>query len=261
MWGNRRVSVVLPAYNEAEHVATSIQDFLRTGLVDEVVVVDNNSTDATVAEVRKTPARLVTEHRQGYGFTCQRALREATGDLVILSEPDGTFLGRDVIKLLAYTDEFDVVLGTRTTPTLIHAGANMGFFLKWGNWAVAKFLEFLFDGPSLTDVGCTMRMMHRQALSQMEPYFTVGGSHFSPEMMILALLLRLRVVEVPVNYAKRRGVSKITGNRLRAIRVGLAMVGVIMRYRLRWWHVRPPRPRTKPFQENPDESREGSQSV
>jgi hypothetical protein len=58
-------------------------------------------------------------------------------------------------------------------------------------------------------------------------------------MMVLALLLRLRVVQVPVNYAQRQGVSKITGNRLRAIRVGLAMIGLIIRYRLQWWRVWP----------------------
>lgn len=239
MWANKRVSVVLPAYNEAEHIAASVTDFFQTGYVDEVIVVDNNSTDATAAEVRKTDARLVFESRQGYGFACQRALREAVGELIVLSEPDGTFLARDVMKLLAYVEDFDVVVGTRTTSALIHEGANMGFFLKWGNWAVAKFLEFMFAGPSLTDVGCTMRLIHRRALERMQPYFTVGRSHFSPEMIVLALLLRLRVVEIPVNYCERRGQSKITGDLLRAVRVGLAMIGLIIRYRLRYLVGRP----------------------
>jgi glycosyltransferase involved in cell wall biosynthesis len=237
MWNNRKVSVVLPAYNEAEQIAASVQGFLRTGYVDEVVVVDNNSTDGTADAVRQTAARLVSDTRQGYGYACRRALAEATGDLVVLSEPDGTFEPRDLIKLLSYADDFDVVLGTRTTAELIHRGANMDFALKWGNWAVAKFLEFLFTGPSLTDVGCTMRLIHRTALSRMQPYFSVGTSHFSPEIMILALVLRLRVVEIPLNYHERRGVSKITGNRVRAVRVGLAMIGLILRYRFGWWRI------------------------
>ncbi len=77
-----------------------------------------------------------------------------------------------------------------------------------------------------------MRLIHRPALQMMQPHFSVGGSHFSPEMMILALILRLRTIEVSLNYAERRGVSKITGNFGRAVRVGLAMIGLIVRYRL-----------------------------
>ena len=60
-----------------------------------------------------------TEAAQGYGHALRRGLREATGDLVILAEPDGTFVGRDVLKLLAYADDFDMVCGTRTTRELI----------------------------------------------------------------------------------------------------------------------------------------------
>ena len=59
----------------------------------------------------------------------------------MLAEPDGTFLPRDIVKLLAYSDDCDAVFGTRTTRELIWRGANMGAFLKWGNWAVAKLVE------------------------------------------------------------------------------------------------------------------------
>ena len=67
-----------------------------------------------------------------------RGLKEAGGDLIVISEPDNTFQPRDTLKFLAYADEFDYMIGTRTTRTLIWAGANMGLFLKWGNRAVAK---------------------------------------------------------------------------------------------------------------------------
>jgi hypothetical protein len=66
----------------------------------------------------------------------------------------------------------------------------------------------------------------------MLPRFTVGGSHFLPEMVCLALLERLRLVEVPVNYRDRVGQSKITGSMHTALRVGARMIGVILRYRL-----------------------------
>ena len=118
----------------------------------------------------------------------------------MLSEPDGTFVGNDVLKLLAYAADLDMVMGTRTTQELIWQQANMGWFLRVGNWAVAKLLQFLFGGPSLSDCGCTMRLIRREAASRIVDQLTVGGSHFLPEMVVLALLNGLRIIEVPVNY-------------------------------------------------------------
>jgi hypothetical protein len=97
---------------------------------------------------------------------------------------------------------------------------------------VAKLLQVLFDGPSLSDCGCTLRLIRRSAVDRLLPRFTVGSSHFLPEMVCLALLERLRLVEVPVNYRDRVGQSKITGSMRTALRVGLRMVTVILRYRL-----------------------------
>ena len=123
----------------------------------------------------------------------------------MLAEPDGTFMGKDVLKLLAYADDFDLVLGTRTTRELIWHGANMGWQLRWGNWLVAKLLQVLFGGPSLSDCGCTLRLVRRPRPQRLLPRFTVGGSHFLPEMVCLALLDGLRLVEVPVNYRDAGG--------------------------------------------------------
>lgn len=231
MYGSKRVSVVLPAYNEEQHIRSAVDDFLSTGVVDEVVVVDNNSRDRTAEETATTGARLVREAAQGYGHALRRGMREATGDLVILAEPDGTFIGRDVLKLLAYSDDFDMVCGTRTTRELIWAQANMGWFLRIGNWAVAKLLQFLHDGPSLSDCGCTLRLIRRDALEQIQGHLTVGASHFLPEMVILALRKGVRVIEVPVNYRGRVGESKITGTFAGALRTGTRMIALILRYR------------------------------
>ena len=233
MHGTKTVSVVLPAYNEEKYIRPAVEDFFSSGVVDEVVVVDNNSRDGTAREARATRARLVAEPRQGYGYALQRGLSEATGDIIILAEPDGTFMGRDVLKLLAYADDFDMVCGTRTTRELIWDQANMGWFLRIGNWAVAKMIQFLYGGPSLSDCGCTLRLTHRAALETFRNDLTVGASHFLPEMVILGLKRRLKIIEIPVNYRGRVGESKITGSLKGVLRTGFRMVGIVLKYRFK----------------------------
>ena len=161
MWKGRRVSVVFPTYNEKESIRAAIDDFFAAGHVDEIVVVDNNAAEGTDNEVRATSARLVFEPRQGYGYAIWRGLAEATGDILIISEPDGTFSGHDVLKLLAYSDDMPVVFGSRTSSGFVWGGANMGFLLKAGNWSVPKMTKVLFNTTILTDVGCSMRLLRR----------------------------------------------------------------------------------------------------
>ena len=232
MYEGQRVSVILPAYNEEGSIRAAVEDFFATGVVDEVVVVDNNSRDRTAEETRLTPARLVQEPQQGYGYALRRGLREASGELIVMAEPDGTFVARDVLKLLAYAGDFDMVCGTRTTRELIWEQANMGWFLRVGNWSVAKMIQVLYDGPSLTDCGCTFRLTRRTALDTLHDDLRVGGSHFLPDMIIAALKRRLRVIEVPVNYRGRIGESKITGTLKGTLRTGFRMIGIILKGRV-----------------------------
>ena len=231
MYGSKTVSIVLPAYNEEHGIRAAVDDFFATGVVDEVLVIDNNSRDNTFAEASLTKARVIKESKQGYGNALRRGLRDATGDLVIMAEPDGTFVARDILKLLAYSDDFEMVCGTRTTQELIWEQANMGWFLRQGNWVVAKMVQLLFDGPSLSDCGCTMRLTHRDALNRIIDDMTVGASHFLPEMVILALRKHIKIIEVPVNYRGRIGESKITGTLKGTLRTGFLMIGTILRYR------------------------------
>jgi glycosyltransferase involved in cell wall biosynthesis len=241
MWQGKSVSVVFPVYNEEQGILDAINDFFATGCVDEIIAVDNNSQDRSAELIQATQARLVAENRQGYGFALRRGLCEAAGDLIILAEPDGTFIGKDVLKLLAYSDDFEMVLGTRTTREMIWSEANMGIFLRAGNWIVAKMLEILFNTCSLSDCGCTMRLIHRHVAEQLQDHLTVGGSHFLPEMVILGRLIGFRLIEVPVNYRGRLGISKITGSFKTTLRVGTRMILLILRYRLATWSGRGPR--------------------
>ena len=232
MWQGNKVSVILPTYKERDSIRRVVDEFFETEHVDEVIVVNNNAVAGTSEEVAHTRAREVMESKQGYGHAIRRGLKEATGDYLVISEPDGTFMGRDITKLCAYADDFDLVLGTRTTRELIWQGANMGVFLKWGNWFVAKLAEFLFNCTILTDVGCTMRLIKRSALERIEAGFTCGGNDFGLQMTMLAILEGIRFVEVPVNYRTRVGVSAVTGSKAKAFRLGLTMIGMILRYRL-----------------------------
>jgi glycosyltransferase involved in cell wall biosynthesis len=233
MWKGKRVSVVLPTYAERASIRRVINEFEATGYVDEIIVVNNNAELGTADEVHGTSAREVVETRQGYGHACQRGLLEASGDLIVLAEPDGTFLADDIHKLLVYSDDCDVVLGTRTTPQMIWEGANMGFWLRWGNWGVAKLVEFLFNTSHLSDVGCTYRLMHREVADAMRTWFSVGGSHFGPEMILLIIGSGYRYIEIPVNYLPRVGKSSVTGDLKKAIGLGLTMIAYIVRFRLR----------------------------
>ena len=203
---------MLPAYNEEEYIRAAVEDFLAAGVVDEVLVVDNNSRDGTVVEARTTPARVVSETRQGYGYALRRGLQDASGDIIIMAEPDGTFLGRDVLKLLAYAEDFDMVCGTRTTRELVWDQANMGWFLRIGNWTVAKLIQFLYGGPSLSDCGCTMRLVHRAALEQIRRRSDRRRLALPARDGDSRAQKRLKIIEVPVNYRGRVGESKITGS-------------------------------------------------
>jgi len=232
MWNDKKVSVILPTFNEKNSIRACIEEVFETGYVDEVVVVNNNAVEGTSEEVAGTGAREVFESRQGYGRAIRTGLREATGDYLVISEPDGTFSGRDVVKLLAYSGDFEYVLGTRTTREMIWEGANMGLALKWGNWCVAKMAEFLFNSSILTDCGCTLRMISRPAYEKLRPYFASTGNAFGLELTLLVVAKKIPFMEIPVNYRKRVGVSAVTGSLFKAIALGFQMIAMVLKFRL-----------------------------
>ena len=232
MWKNKKVSVVFSTYNEKDSIRWFIDGLFKTGYVDEVIVVDNNAAKGTKEEILKTKARYFHEPRQGFGWGYRRALHECKGDLIIMSEPDGTFDPNDVIKFLAYSDNFDVVFGTRTTSIMIGSGANMGWFLKWGNFAVAKLIEFLFGTTFLSDVGCTYRLINRKAYKKIKHKFIITGMEFNPDMMLQIIRNEIPFFEIPVRYLRRVGISSATGDMKRTFVIGLKMILLILKHRL-----------------------------
>jgi glycosyltransferase involved in cell wall biosynthesis len=233
VWHNQTVAVVLPTYNERDSIAQVIREFEGLGIVEEIIVVNNNAAQGTSEEVAKTSAREVHERVQGYGAAIRRGLAETDADLVCVCEPDGTFDARDLYKLLSYSSDFSIVYGSRTLRDLIWAGANMDWFLRWGNWAVAKLMEVLFNSISLSDVGCTMRLLNRDVSKRLLPHYRVRGSYFGPEMMLLSLIARERIIQIPVNYRPRVGKSSVTGDRIVAFRLGIRMIITVLHHWIR----------------------------
>src|SRR5688572_16044012 len=123
MWNKKRVAVVLPTYKEKSSIYAAIKSFNQSGFVDEIVVVDNNAEVGTKEEVQKTTARIILEKKQGYGFAIRKGINSARADLIIVAEPDGSFDGKDVVKLLAYSDDFETVFGSRTHVPLVQKGS------------------------------------------------------------------------------------------------------------------------------------------
>lgn len=234
MWHGKTLAVVLPTYNEAGSIAECIEAFHALGIVDDIVVVNNNAHPDTSPAVAPTVAREVFEATQGYGAAIRRGFIETAGaDLVCVCEPDATFDPSDILKLLPFTTDVELVLGSRTVQAFIFSGANMGVFLKWGNWVVAKMAEALFNTVYLSDVGCTFRVISREGLDRLSPEFKGNGSSFGFEMMLHAARLRLPLVQVPVKYLPRVGESSVTGNKLKTFRLGSAMVWMCFRERFR----------------------------
>jgi len=233
MYHNKKVSVVIPTYNEAASIREVIDGFFETGFVDEVVVIDNNALGNTSEEVRKTKARHIEEkENQGYGHAIMRGLKEARGDLIVMCEADATFRPIDLEKLLAYSRDFDAVFGSRTSREIMWEGAFMPYPVRFGNWLWAKWIEILFDGPVLTDVGCTYKLLSKQALQKIIDLFPLskGDGTFSPELMIWILRRHLKAVEIPIIYKERVGKSMYTGSIWRAAKIGLKMIPVILKY-------------------------------
>jgi glycosyltransferase involved in cell wall biosynthesis len=231
MWRGKRVAVIFPTYNEKDSIRAATLEYLAGELADEVIVVNNNAAPGTSEELRGTGAREIFETRQGYGYALLRGIDECDADLIVLSEPDGTFSGHDLIKLLSYSDDVPVVFGTRTSQNFIWTGANMGRFLRWGNWAVAKMTELLFNTTILTDMGCTYRLFHQDALRLIRPHLTIGGSHFGPQLLMEVVAHGIPFVEIPVNYRTRVGESSVTGDLWKAFRLGVRMIGLVLGYR------------------------------
>lgn len=235
MFQGKKVSVIIPAYNEEATIKDVVADYVSSPYVTEVIVVDNNCRDATAELARSAGARVVAESAAGYGCALKAGMSAATGEIFVLTEADGSFKAVDIVRLLVYLDACGMVLGTRTTRQLVQQGANMDFILRWGNVAAAKILELMWyipHEPRLTDVGCTYRALWRETFETIRDGLSERGPGFSPEMICECFRRDVRVIEVPVSYHARMGGESAHSKNLRAVaRTALKMFRCIFRKR------------------------------
>lgn len=234
------VAVVVPAYNEEQTIAGVVQEFRGEACVDRVIVVDNNCRDATARLAREAGAEVIAESAAGYGCAIRAGLDHAvrTGaNILVITEADGSFRARDLGKLLSYLEDCHMALGTRTTRQMVEQGANMDKKLRWGNVAMAKWLElcwYLPHEPRLTDVGCSYRALWAESWKRIGPGTRERGPQFSPEMICEAYRLGLRVIEIPVHYGARLGgESKHSASFGKVARTAWGMFKTICRKRFR----------------------------
>ena len=221
------VSVVIPCLNEQEPIGGVVREVLAQG-VDEVVVVDNGSTDRTAEEAAAAGARVVREPRRGYGRACAAGLAalEARSEIVCFLDGDGsdvpTFM-REVTGPLA-ADRADFVIGSRVrgkrepgslAPQQLVAGRLAGLLLR-----VTYGVRFTDMSPFRA-----MRVEQLRALGMREQ--TYG---WNLEMQMRAAAARLRIVEVAVDHRCRRGgVSKVSGNPVAGLRAAGRIAATFLR--------------------------------
>ena len=231
-----RVAVVIPAFNEARAIGRVLGD-LPAGVVDEVVVVNNASTDETEANARAAGATVVREDRRGYGQACLAGLAylRETGppDVVVFLDGDYSDHPDELPKLLAPIEagEADFVLGSRILGVrhgLVERGAMLPQALV-GNRIACGAMRLAW-GARFTDLG-PFRAIRWEALEALGMEDRTYG--WTVEMQIKAAQAGLRAVEVPVHYRRRIGVSKITGTVSGTVRASAKILWTLARYAAR----------------------------
>lgn len=201
-----RIAVLIPAYDEEESIKKVVAAIPEW--VDDMIVVDNGSTDQTADMARAGGARVVSEPRRGYGFACLAGIHALTDpDIVVFLDGDYSDYPDEMNRLVdpIIKDQADMVIGSR-----VLGRAEKGALkpqARFGNRLACLFIR-LFWGVRYTDLG-PFRAITYQALKFLDMRDTNYG--WTVEMQIKAARGGLRSMEVPVSYRKRIGRSKVSG--------------------------------------------------
>jgi len=222
-----RVSVVIPALNEQESISGVIRAVPRD-LADEIIVVDNGSTDRTAERAEAGGARVTREPRRGYGRACRAGVRAVSpqSDVVVFLDGDGSDAPELMPRLLApiAAGTHDFVIGSRTRGQ--REAGSMNLAQSISGRAAGLILQMLY-GVRYTDM-CPFRAIRRNALEKLDMHEETYG--WNLEMQIRAARADLRILEVPVDHRRRTGgESKVSGSVSGTIRAGIRILLTLLR--------------------------------
>jgi glycosyltransferase involved in cell wall biosynthesis len=201
------LSIVIPAYNEEDAVGATVKR-LRAALSElrtqfEIIVVDDGSTDNTrnAAELSGATVLFSTENR-GYGATLKQGIATSESEYIAIIDADGTYPAETLVSMVELAQTADMVVGDRGA-----AMSNVPLMRRPAKWILNKLANYLAR-RQIPDVNSGMRVFRRTSLQQFIPLLPDGFS-FTTTVTLAMLCSKLRVVYVPIQYAKRIGTSKI----------------------------------------------------
>ena len=229
---NPSIKVIIPAYNEADSIEKVIGDIPT--LVSEIIVVSNNSSDATESIARAAGATVLKEERRGYGYACLKGMEyiselPSKPDIVVFLDGDYSDYPEQLVEIIKpiIEDKVDFVVGARNKK-LREYGSMTGPQV-FGNWLATRLMR-LFFGSKFTDLGPFRAITYTKLLDLNMKDKTYG---WTVEMQLKALRQKYSYVEVPVKYRNRIGDSKVSGTLKGTIFAGIKILGWIFKYSLK----------------------------
>ena len=226
---SRSIKVIIPAYNEADSIANVINDL--PDIVDEVIVVSNNSTDNTETNAENAGATVLKENRRGYGYACLKGMeyvakQDNHPDIIVFLDGDYSDYPEELLKIVnpIINDDIDFVIGARVKR--LREKGSMTPQQVFGNWLATFLMKFMFSAK-FTDLGPFRAIKYDKLLALNMEDKTYG---WTVEMQLKALKQKLSYIEVPVNYRNRIGVSKVSGTVKGSIFAGVKILGWIFKY-------------------------------